>query len=160
MKQIILTAVIALAGVTAQAQCSGWNWPEDPEMRAKAEEKVVVYGDALNAENFKNAQKHHMWLLENTPNLNTSIYINGEKIYNGLIEEATDENHKNVLIDSLLLIYDMRTEYCNEKEEVIARKAYAAYRNNVKKPGELKNILDLFKEAEDLNGTELPDYML
>ncbi len=160
MKQILLTAAIAVTSLVAQAQCNGWNWPEDPDMRAKAEEKVVIYGDALNAENFKNAQKHHTWLLENTPNLNTSIYINGEKIYNGLIEAASNEDQKNVYIDSLLLIYDMRMEYCNEKEEVIARKAYAAYRNNVKKPGELKNILDLFKEAQDLNGNDLPDYML
>ena len=160
MKQILLTAALAFSTVFAHAQCAGWNWPEDAAMRTKAEEKNVLYTDALNAENFAGAQKHHLWLLNNTPNLNTSIYINGEKIYNGLIDGTTDEAKKNVYIDSLLLLFDMRMEYCNEKQEVVARKAYAAYRNNVKKPGELKNILDLFNEAHELNGNDLPDYML
>jgi tetratricopeptide (TPR) repeat protein len=160
MKQILLTAIIVFTGIAAQAQCSGWNWPEDATKRSEAETKNVLYSDALTANNYKEAEKHLTWLLENTPGLNTSIYINGEKIYNGLIKEETDEDLKNGYIESLLNIYDMRIENCNEEAEVMARKAYAAYRYNVKKPDELKNILDLFKEAKDLNGKDMPDYML
>ena len=160
MKQFLLTAMFAAAAVAVQAQCTGFNWSDDAAVRATEEEKNVVYTDALKAKDFKLAEENLVWFLENNPKFNTSLYINGDKIYNGLIKEATDDASKDAYVEKLLNLYDMRIENCGQKEDVTARKAYAAYRNNIKKPGELKNILDLFNEAADLNGTNLPDYML
>lgn len=156
MKRILLLGAIALMPFFVQAQCEGWNWPED---RSTAEEKNVLYTDALRNGNFQAAKGPHQWLLTNAPTLNTSIYINGEKIYKGLIEETKDEAKQQVYIDSLMLIYDMRMANCNEKADVMARKAYSAYRYNVKKKNELENVLKLFDEAYTLNGDNVDYYM-
>ncbi len=160
MKRILLIATMLLPTLYAQAQCNGWNWPEDPATRTSAEEKNVLYTDALRNDNFKAAQKPHMWLLQNTPDLNTSIYINGAKIYNGLIEATEDEAKKKVYIDSLMMMYDMRREHCNEANEVVARKAYDAYRHTIRDTDKLEENLELFDEAFEMNESDLPYYMV
>lgn len=156
MKRILLLAAISLQTYFAQAQCTDWKWPED---RSTAEEKNVLYTDALRNDNFEAAKKPHQWLLKNAPDLNTAIYINGEKIYKGLIEQTEDEAKKEQYIDSLMLIYDMRMKYCGEVPDVMARKAYSAYRYNVKKRNELENILKLFDKAYELAGDNVDYYM-
>ncbi len=160
MKRILLIATLVLPTLYAQAQCNGWNWPEDPATRTKAETNNVLYTDALRNDNFAAAQKPHNWLLKNTPNLNTSIYINGAKIYNGLIEATDDEAQKNVYIDSLMMIYDMRREYCNEAEDVVGRKAYDSYRHTIRDTDKLEQNLELFDEAFEMNKSDLPYYMI
>ncbi|UII28673.1 tetratricopeptide repeat protein [Fulvivirga maritima] len=156
MKRIFLLAAICLQTYMLQAQCNDWNWPED---KATAEEKNVLYTDAVRNDNFAAAQKPHLWLLQNAPKLNTSIYINGEKIYKGLIDATDDETRKAALVDSLMLIYDMRIENCGEEAEVTARKAYQFYVYNIRQKDKLKEVLEHFDKAYDLNGTSIPYYM-
>lgn len=155
LKHILLIAVMAMPYL-AQAQCEGWNWPED---KKAAETKNVLYTDALRGDNFKAAKKPLQWLLANAPNLNTSIYINGEKIFKGLIEETKDEKQMDVYIDSLMIVYDMRIKNCGEEADVMARKAYSAYRYQIKKKAELENILKLFDKAYELGGDNVDYYM-
>ena len=46
------------------------------------------------------------------PGLRQTLYVDGQKIYRFLIEKNANNNElKNKLIDSLLLMYDLRTEY-------------------------------------------------
>ncbi len=156
-KHILIVGILALPLGFANAQCSDWKWPEN---RAKAEENNVLYTDALRNSNFKAAKKPHQWLLQNAPDLNTAIYINGEKIYKGLLESTKDEAQKDIYFDSLILMYDMRVKYCGEEADVIVKKAYQFYRQNVKKKDELKNILDLFDKAYELNGNDLDYYLI
>lgn len=157
MNKFLLVGLIALSFTKINAQCTEWNWPED---KATAEEKNVLYGDALRVDNFKAAQAPHNWLLTNAPDLQVAIYQNGEKIYKGLIEETSDEAQKDIYIDSLMIIYDMRVKYCNSEAEVISRKAYSAYRYNIKKKSEMPNILALFDRAYELNGNDMDYYLL
>lgn len=156
-KNILAATFIAFSLTNVGAQCNDWKWPED---KAKAEEKNVLYTDALRNSDFAGAQKPHQWLLQNAPDLNTAIYINGEKIYKGLLDGTKDAAKKQVYFDSLMMIYDMRVQYCGEEKDVIVRKAYQSYRQNVKKKNELKNILDLFDEAYKLNGNDLDYYVI
>ena len=140
---------MVLSVVHGYSQCKDWKWPED---KAKAEEKNVLYTDALRSDNFEGAKKAHLWILNNAPDLNKAIYINGEKIYKGLVKGTEDAAKKKVYVDSLFTIYDMRIEYCGEKEAVTARKAYSAYIYNIRNKKELPNVLKLFDEAFELNG--------
>lgn len=156
-KHILAAVIIAFSVSAVNAQCNDWKWPED---KAHAEEKNVLYTDALRNSDFEGAKKPHQWLLQNAPDLNTAIYINGEKIYKGLIDGTKDAAQKEVYFDSLMLMYDMRVQYCGEEKDVIVRKAYQSYRNNVKKKNELKNILDLFDKAYELNGNDLDYYVI
>ncbi|HNP17936.1 MAG TPA: hypothetical protein PKL31_05840 [Fulvivirga sp.] len=157
VKHILLGIAFSAQVGLVSAQCDDWKWPED---RSTAEEKNVLYTDALRNSHFEAAKKPHQWLLQHAPDLNTAIYINGEKIYKGLIESTKDEAKQQVYFDSLMLMYDMRMKYCGEEAAVIVRKAYESYRQNIRKKDELKNILDLFDKAYELNGNDLDYYVL
>lgn len=157
LTHIVITFLILAPISFSNAQCNDWKWPED---KATAEEKNVLYTDALRNSNFEAAKGPHQWLLKNAPDLNTAIYINGDKIYKGLMESVEDEAKKQMYFDSLILMYDMRIQYCGEENDVIIRKAYETYRQNVRKKNELKNILDLFDKAYELNGNKLDYYVI
>lgn len=159
MKNVLLLAIAGMLSLNLHAQCDDWKWPED---KKTAEEKNVLYNDALRNDNFEAAKKPHRWLLENAPDLHSAIYINGEKIYKGLADaadEAGNEEAKQRYVDSLMLIYDMRIKYCNAEADVVSRKAYSAFRYNIKNPKEMPRILELFDKAYELNGNNLDYYL-
>ncbi len=159
MKRLLLLTAFTLTGYLVNAQCGDWKFPED---KATFDEKNVLYNDALRGKNYKGAQGPHLWILQNAPDVNDAIYINGEKIYKGLVDAEKDEARKKVLIDSLMMMYDMRLKYtpCGKEADIAARKAYNAYRYNIRNKSELENILKLYDEAYKLNGNDLPYYML
>ena len=156
-KHILMTAIIAAPMGFANAQCNDWKWPED---KSTAEEKNVLYTDALRNSDFESAKGPHQWLLKNAPDLNTAIYINGEKIYKGLMESTKDDAKQQQYFDSLILMYTMRVQYCGEEESVIVREAYETYKQNAKKVSELPNMLKLFDRAYELKGNDMDYYVI
>lgn len=153
----IAFVVIAFAGVqTAMAQCKEWKWPED---KAKAEECNVLYTDAVKNGHYKQAVVPHQWLLTNAPNLNTSIYIQGAEIYDKLADQEKDPAKKQVYIDSLMIVYDMRIQNCGEEASVTARKALSFYKFNLNGP-KANEVLVLMDKAFDLNGNNVSDGLL
>ncbi len=139
---------------TADAQ---WNWPED---KATAMEKNALYTDNFKQGNYREAAKHLMWLLQNAPNLNKSIYINGIKIYRGLVDEEKDPEKKKVYQDSVMLLYDLRIKYFNEEGKVLNRKAYDAYKFYKSDKSKYEELFNLFKSTFELNGNNVMDVNL
>ena len=150
---LVLLCTALLASVTITAQ-NGWNWPED---KATAQEKNALYTDALKNENYPEAQKHLDWLLENAPDLNTSIYINGQKIYEGLSEQEQDAAKKAAYQERALEMYDLRIKYFNKEASVLNRKASTAYKYYRNNPEKYEELLDLFEKALELNGKNFFD---
>ncbi|MGK7392832.1 MAG: hypothetical protein ACNS60_20925 [Candidatus Cyclobacteriaceae bacterium M2_1C_046] len=149
--------LVLLASVGAQAQCSDWNWPED---KATAEEKNVLYSDAVRNEQYAAAVKPHRWLLQHAPDLNTSLYINGEKIFSNLADQTEDEAKKKEYIDSLMMMYDMRIQYCNEAGDVLNRKAYSAYKYNIRDKQKWPELLELYDKTFEMNKAEVDYYII
>ena len=87
LQGFVFAVATLFATQNVQSQCKGWTWPED---KAKAEENNVLYGDAVKAKNYRDAVAPWQWLMTNAPNLNASIYINGEKMYNAMAKAEKD----------------------------------------------------------------------
>lgn len=141
LKGLVLTAGIFLTALNANAQCKDWVWPED---RKTAEEKNVLYSDAVKAKQFKQAVAPWLWLINNAPNLNSSIYINGAKMYYALANAEKDPAKKKELVDSLLWIHDKRIEVCGQREKVFPRKAFYNYIFNIRNTKDTTNIKQLY----------------
>lgn len=139
------------AGVVAQP---GWNWPEDIE---KAKEKNALYTDALKSNQFKLALESHQWLLDNAPDLNKSLYINGAKIYEGLADQESDPAKKIAYQDKALSMYDLRMKHFGEEGNVLNRKALIAYKYHKGNKSKYKELLDLFEQTFKLNGQNTLD---
>jgi len=161
MRKSVLTngllVVILLSSAGVWAQCKDWKWPEDAEQKAKAEEKVSLYDDYRKNGEYAKAKTHLNWLLTNIPELNTSIYINGAEILDKLATDAKDPAVKNRLVDSLLLIHDLRIQYCGEEASVTNRKALMALKYWANENGKEAYTLGLLDKAFELNGNNILD---
>ena len=146
----ILFLVSLSLGLNAQ---EGWNWGDQVDI---AKEKNVVYTDALKAKNYAATVAPLNWLLENTPDLNPSIYINGVKIYEALGKAEKDPAKKDEYIQFGLNLFDKRAEiYPDDKNEIIERKGIYAYGFYKKTKEQYESTFNTLKESFELNGAEM-----
>ncbi|MBK6265551.1 tetratricopeptide repeat protein [Marivirga sp. S37H4] len=154
MKKTLLTLVVIMAGQLMAFGQDGWNWPEEEAKKATAMEKNALYSDLLNTEDYEAAKKPLDWLLRETPDLNPSIYIQGVKIYENLAQTTTGKRQKN-LQDSTVLLYDLRMQYFDDKQNVMNRKAFDAYSVWRERSDKYKELYELVKETFELLGNDI-----
>lgn len=152
---IVALPLILFASTLAWSQCKELKWPED---KKKAEECVAVWGDAMrNGGSLKSAVPAIQWMLTNAPQWNTKLYIDGITIYDKLADAEPDPGKKKVLVDSLLMLFDLRVKNCNDEVNVLNRKAYASYKYNVKNKEALPGLLALYDRVFEISGTGVTD---
>ena len=89
MNKLIITTLLLISLVsTSVFSQAGWNWGEQIDV---AKENNAIYTDMVKIEKYLDAIAPHAWLLENTPDLNESLYQNGAKIYSGLANKESDK---------------------------------------------------------------------
>jgi hypothetical protein len=159
MKMKMITSAFALflvllAGNMAMAQCKEYKWPEE---KAKADEAVAIYGDAMKQGNYRGATASLQWMLTNAPNWNTKLYIDGADIYDKLAEKEADPAKKQVLIDSLMWMYDTRIKTCGEEATVLNRKANAFFKHSIKDKTKSAELLAMYDKVFELNGNNVTD---
>jgi hypothetical protein len=152
-----LLVVMTLAGFSALAQCKTPVYPEEPAMRAKAEENLAIYGDAVKAGDYKTAKSPLLWLIANAPKISRQIYIDGADMYDKLATAEKDLTKKQVLIDSMLIMYDLRIASCGEEAVVMNRKANASFKHNYKNKEKLPLLLADFDKVFEVNGNNVSD---
>jgi tetratricopeptide (TPR) repeat protein len=155
MRVKLLTFMVLFTCVHAFAQ-EKINWPEDPEKKSTAEEKIALYTDAMRLSQEAQAVEPLDWLLTNTPELSESIYINGVKIYEALAEKEKDATKKAAYQDKVMDLYDLRVKYFSDsKADVLDRKAYTAYQYYKDDQSKYGDLYNLFEETIELNGNDV-----
>src|SRR5688572_13730692 len=159
MKKSLMAGITVLALLFtangAFAQCKEVVWPTDGAMKAKAEESKVLYEDAKNSKQYKQAAAPLHWLLVNVPQFHSSLYINAADIYDELADAEKDPAKKEVYVDSLMLVYDLRMKYCGADPTVLNRKALSFIKFNITdQPAEALKLLD---ETFQKNGNNVMD---
>ena len=154
MKKLVIVALMLLVAQAGWAQCKEFKWPED---KAKAEEQVAIYGDAMKQGNFRAAVPGIQWFLKNAPNWNTKLYIDGAEVYNKLAGAEKDPVKKQVLVDSLMWIYDQRIAVCNDEVNVLNRKAIYAALYNGQDKDKTADVLKLFDRVFEISGNNVTD---
>jgi tetratricopeptide (TPR) repeat protein len=157
-KLLSLLLFLSVANIAwSQAVGCKNNWPAD---KAKAEEQLAIYGDALKQQNYRGAVPGIQWFLTNAPKWNTKLYIDGTDIYNKLASAEKDPAKKQVLVDSLMWLYDERVKNCGDEINVLNRKAtYAAVFNGQNKD-KTAEVMTLFDKVLDISGTNVSDNVL
>lgn len=153
VKLILSLLVLISAFAHAQTDPPGWNYPTDPDLRSKTDEKIVLYTDNMKLGNMRIAANHLTWLLANTPNLNESLYINGAKIYEALVDEASGEE-AIPLQDSALMMYDLRIQYFQDEANVLNRKGYVAYKFLKDRRDMYPQLFAMLAKVVEVNGNE------
>lgn len=155
--RLFLSAFFILVCLGSTWAQNGFKWPQD---EATAKEKVALYSDALKANQYAEAVEPLQWLLDNAPDLNASIYINGIKIYEALEKAETDKAKKAEYQKTALKLYDDRIKYFNGEINVLNRKAFAAYKFYKKDKSKYEELYNLFKTTVEKSGQKLNKNLL
>ncbi len=138
-----MTLTFFLLSLSLQAQ-SEWKWPEDT---GKAQENWVLFTDALSSQRYSDAIIPFQWLLSTAPQLHPSLYIQGEKLYKGLIDNTREPDQKRKYQQQVLALYDTRMQYFGQKSAVMNRKVLAAYQYYRSQPEQYTALFHVFDEA-------------
>jgi tetratricopeptide (TPR) repeat protein len=147
-------ALVFLASIAAYPQCKEVKWPED---RAKAEEAVAIYSDALKQGNYRGATASLQWMLKNAPQWQTKLYIDGIEIYNKLASTEKDAAKKQVLVDSLMMLFDMRVANCGDQINVLNRKVQYHLLYNGQNKDKTADVLAEFDKVFEISGNNVSD---
>jgi len=158
MKQfvVIIAAAfsITLMGTTRlQAQCKG-DYGSD---RPTAEAKLALYSDDFNVKKYRQAIPPLQWLLTNAPKVSSNIYKHGVDIYDSLARAEKDPAKKQVYVDSIMLIFDLRIKNCGDEATVVNRKATSMFKFNYNNKAKLGEVLAMFDKAYELQGNNMQD---
>jgi Flp pilus assembly protein TadD len=154
MRSSVLLLALSLGAVASFGQCKEFKWPEE---KAVAEEKVALYDDAKTQKNYRAAVAPLQWMLTKAPQWNTKLYIDATDIYNNLASGEKDPVKKQVLVDSLMMLYDMRITNCGDEINVLNRKAiYAAVFNSQNK-AKTADVLALYDKVYEISGNNVVD---
>ncbi len=158
LKQVALgLALIASTSLSAVAQCKQQIWPTDPPARAKAEECVAIFGDAVRQGHFRSATAALQWMMTNAPKWNTKLYVDAATAYDGLATQEKDPAKKKVLVDSLMLIYDMRLTNCGDEVNVLNRKAAANVKFNINNKEKAAELLTMYDRVYEISSNAVND---
>ncbi|MEP4533289.1 MAG: hypothetical protein ABJ004_09385 [Cyclobacteriaceae bacterium] len=132
-------------------------------MKSLAQEKQAYYKVQMDLSDWQGALSSLSWLYINVPTLHQSIYQDGAKNIEHILETDISKKRREALEDSLLWMYDQRILQFNDASAV-DRKAYAAFKlyyKNSKQYPLLSKLYDtLFSlPAQDISTFNLTPYM-
>jgi len=159
MKNLITCVTAMLCSFFLMAQ-EGWSWPEDPELKSQAMEKQAYYKLLIAQSKYKEAMKPLNWLYENNPDLNTSIYIDGAKCIENVLENVKNNVRQDQLKDSVMWMFDQRIKYFDNDASTMDRKVYQAFQFYYKQPSKYAMLADLYEKAYEMNGPEISYFNL
>ena len=156
MKSLKLIFAVAFAAMSfsAMAQVNYDDaryavWGENAEQRKSNMLANQFLKESVDNKDYKAAAGYLKQLLDQAPKGAQGIYTNGIKLYKTLINTAKTEEQRNVYIDSLLYVYDVRLQaFANHsrygKDYILDRKAreYLTY-----KPEDREGVRKIFTEA-------------
>jgi len=126
MKTKVLTALISvflLGSMTSIAQDpSTKDEPKYGKDSVKCVEHLSVYGEYYKQDLYKEAYKPWKYTMLNCPKASKNIFIRGEKLVENKIKNTSDKELKAKLIDTLLMVHDIRMKYWGENGEVLGKK--------------------------------------
>lgn len=123
------------------------QWGIDPR---QAQRNISSFIEFKKQKHYKEAYGPWTYAFLYSPRAHKAIYISGEEILKGLIEQEKDVKQKENYIDTLMLLYNQRIKYFNQKGYVLGKKGInlIKYRPTaiLEAYGYLKESIELEKE--------------
>jgi hypothetical protein len=111
---------------------------------------LALCRDRVKSNNYTEAIGYWRVIFRECPQSSQYIYIDGVKMYNDLIIAETDPVRKNALIDTLMMIYDQRMIYFDQKGNILGRKAVDLMRFRKDDIGSIEEAYGYLEESLNL----------
>lgn len=114
-----------------------------------------LYDQFLRQKDYKSAVGHWRVVFNKFPKSSKNIYLHGVKIYRGLLDEAKSEKVKRLYLDSVMMVYDQRIKYFEEKGKVLGKEfyTYSDITKGLERTEEEK--LTMLKKAFEIGGESI-----
>jgi tetratricopeptide (TPR) repeat protein len=145
-----LISLMILGTNKTNGQTIGSKYGKDS---VKCVTNLALYREYYRQKNYKDAIRHWRYVFNNCPRATENIFINGANMYNSFIAAEKDCATRQRLIDTLLLIYDVRTKYWGNEGKQLANKANdlltADTSRSFEAYGMLKRSIELLKNTTE-----------
>lgn len=129
-------------------------WGDTPEERQQNILNSNFFKEACDNRDYDGATQYLQALLANCPKASENTFVRGITLYKNKVNRAKSLDEKNMYVDSLLLLYDLRNDYFGSHPSrgtayILDRKAreYLTYR-----PNDRAGIRQAFREAIEAGG--------
>ncbi len=138
-------------GLKAQKPYENPKYGVDSVARVKCASNISAMAEFVKINVLEYAYQPWSQSFRDCPAASKNIYINGKKILDFKIENATDEISREAYIDTLMMLYDKRILYFGEESRVIGRKGIdlLKYRRN-----EVEEAYGYLQRALETGGNE------
>ena len=151
--KILLSAVLVFAATASIAQDFSdpryAPWGDTPEQRKQNILTSNLLKEAVDTRDYDAAAVYFRTLAQEAPSAFEATFIRGAQVYSNKVQRAQDLNEKKALLDSLMMIYDLRVQYFPSSPNygtayVLDRKAREYLTFN---PSDREGVRKLYKEA-------------
>lgn len=165
MKRLLTLNLLALSilllfsvkGI-AQAYLNDSKYGVDEEARQQCIVALSLYGEDYKQRNYEKAKPNWVKVLNVCPSARLNTYIHGTRMMKTWIENEAAPSRKAELIDSLMMIYDMRIEHFDSKGTVLGQKGIDLASLDSDRYEEAYNILKESVELESDASSEVVLY--
>ncbi|MDR2835363.1 MAG: tetratricopeptide repeat protein [Bacteroidales bacterium] len=123
----------------------------------KCNQELSTYSEYFKQNNFHDAYPSWSWCFNNCPQSTKNIYIQGATIIENIITGEKDSIKKEAWVDTLMLVYDNRIKYFDQKALVLGRKALSMLRY---RGYEIKSAYDILEESFKLGKETSESFVL
>ena len=164
--KILLSAVLVFAATASIAQDFSdpryAPWGDTPEQRKQNILTSNLLKEAVDTRDYDAAAVYFRTLAQEAPSAFEATFIRGAQVYSNKVQRAQDLNEKKALLDSLMMIYDLRVQYFPSSPNygtayVLDRKAreYLTFnpsdREGVRKLNQRKILIRLLKSSNSFS---------
>lgn len=110
---------------------------------------LSLYSEFYKQKNFDDAIIPWINSLNECPRASKNLYIHGEKMMKYRIKKEKDKTIKDILIDSLLMLYEQRIKYFGQEGFVIGRKGNSLMKY---RPAKFEEAYGYFERSFELKG--------
>lgn len=153
---LLMIGLLPLSNVIAQENedSSGKGMSKGPKYGKDSATCVMhlsLYREFFKQKNYKDAYPHWKWVFTNGPMASQNVYIDGVKMVSSRIDECKDPAKRDLLVDTLMQVYDQRITYFGREGYVLGRKGYDLY---TYRPEKTEQIYQILKKSVDLTGNK------
>lgn len=149
-KILVLVASLMSTGLFAQKGVEDGSKYGHGEDSIRCIRNLSLYREYAKNDNYEMAVPYWRIVFAECPKASKNIYIDGVKIYRHYIEKTNNPVRQEEMIDTLMLIYDQRMKYFNEKGNVLGRKAIDLLRYRRDDITFIKQAYDYLKESIEI----------
>lgn len=161
MKTILLRSLLPVAFLALTLSSFGQAYLSDPKFGANEEERkecatnLSLYQEFYNQKNYNQAKSHWIQVLKLCPASRQNTYVHGVRMVKTWIEEERNPNRKKILLDSLMLLYDMRIEHFGNRGTLLGQKGIDLIQLDPDRFEEAYSYLKESVELEKVNSTSV-----